>query len=55
MFPFFFLYGYYLEPIKLVDNVINESKLKKGEILAKKAIKRLNKAIIWAQASMATA
>jgi hypothetical protein len=55
MFPFFFLYGYHLEPIKLVDSVVDESKFKKGEILAKKAIKKLDKATTWAQASMATA
>jgi hypothetical protein len=55
MFSFFFLHGYHLKPIKLVDNIVNESKLKKEEILAKEAIKRLNKATTWAQASMAAA
>jgi hypothetical protein len=56
LFPFFFLHGYYMELIKLINNrVIYNRSLRPPEKIAEDAIKRLHEAIEWAQASMAAA
>jgi hypothetical protein len=53
---FFFLHGYYMELIKLInDRIIRNKPLRPPEKIAKNAIKRLHEATKWAQASMAAA
>jgi hypothetical protein len=54
LFPFFFLHGYHMEPIILInERATRERPLRPPEKVAKDAIKRLHEAIKWAQASIA--
>jgi hypothetical protein len=46
LFPFFFLHGYHIESIKLInERAIRKKPLRPPEKVAKDAIKRLHKAI----------
>jgi hypothetical protein len=52
--PFFFLHGYHMKPIKLINEcAIRKKPLKPPKRVAKDAIKRLHEATEWAQASIA--
>jgi hypothetical protein len=54
--PFFFLYGYYMKPIKLInERAIRKKPLRPSEKIVENAIKRLHEATEWAQASIAAA